>query len=78
MSPTVFPNPVNNTISVKTEFTINNISIFSSTGLLKKQINYNGKENLVNVEMLGFEPGLYIIEVKGSSGNIYKGKFIKN
>ena len=61
----VFPNPSRGSISVQSQFNINNIKIFDLTG--KCVINVNiGNENNYQMELPGLDNGLYLLQINNS------------
>ena len=72
---TIFPNPVNNilTIKIPENTSISNISITDLTG--KKVLEQNNNSTTVNVEKL--QNGIYLLQIV-SEGKTATSKFIKN
>jgi hypothetical protein len=75
----IYPNPVQNKIQIA----INNqgekveqIVIYDIGG--REILKENRMGYLINIDVSNFDKGVYIIKVKGSSGNVLSKKFIKN
>jgi hypothetical protein len=73
----VFPNPVINSIEIKSDYSLENaiISVFNLNG--RRVLNYKnvGGSNLVDLSSLSI--GEYILRVISFEGNIYSTKVLK-
>ncbi len=68
---TIYPNPANDFIEIKTDLKYNNISIIDVTGKTIKQVNSNNKIDISNLTT-----GIYFIKIIGTENAIIK-KFVK-
>ncbi|KIA90616.1 T9SS type A sorting domain-containing protein [Kaistella jeonii] len=73
----VYPNPVKDVLNFKlaNNLKVESIELFDMTG--KKVITVNSKATQ-GVNVAGFAKGTYILKVKGSDGNVYIQKVLKN
>lgn len=75
-----YPNPAQDFIEIKIPSAINNenylLNVFDVTG--KKITSQTGKCNNIVISVKNFDQGLYFIEIKTVTGEIYKSKFIVN
>ncbi len=69
----VYPNPTVGKVTVSSQGSIKKVQLFSSAGVIIKEINSNNSSNL-EVDFTSFVPGLYIlkVEIGGSKFNSYK------
>jgi hypothetical protein len=70
----VYPNPIENKLVIEIPETINKltsltIGIYSSNGVLIKDIETNG-ENVINIDMKNYAKGLYLIKLNCYNKNI--------
>lgn len=72
----LYPNPFKTVLSIRGK-EIDRIIIINSTGQIVKGEMINGVENL-NIDLEFLSNGLYIIEVTGKGGNVYREKIVKN
>lgn len=72
---TIYPNPTNSDLNIKSETIINSIEIFNSLGHRVYQEYINSKEKLIDISSLS--NGVYLIRFNTDNGYIKK-KFIKN
>ena len=66
----IFPNPATNSVNIKSQISINQISIINNFG----QMVFNGNfdSNSVRVNTSGFNKGIYMIQVKTVEGIIVR------
>ncbi|GAA3620302.1 T9SS type A sorting domain-containing protein [Flavivirga jejuensis] len=72
----IYPNPIINTITIKSEDAFNKISIYNVNGCLYKQISLLSNKTEIKVDLNKLNSGLYFIKVESLS-KIYTRKFIK-
>lgn len=60
----VYPNPSKNTITINSNFEIDDIAIFNTIG----QLVLNSKQSRINIEML--QKGVYFVKILTADGNI--------
>ncbi|MGN7866440.1 T9SS type A sorting domain-containing protein [Chryseobacterium sp. 22458] len=69
----VYPNPVKDILSIKTESSIEKVNVMNATGQkMKVEFSYN------RVNMSGLNAGLYWVEITLKNGEIISKKIIKN
>jgi hypothetical protein len=71
----IYPNPVKDVLSIKSEHMIIKISIFNTNGSLLKQVDYLGESN-VNLDVNQYPKGMYILKLETSEG-VGVHKFVK-
>ena len=73
----VFPNPVINSIEIKSDYSLENaiISVFDLNG--RRVLNYKNKEGRSFVDLSSLSVGEYILRVISAEGNIYSTKILK-
>jgi hypothetical protein len=67
----IYPNPVSNVLNIRTEKEIREIEIFSVTG---KSII---KSKKISIDLSNFNPGIFLLRITCSDGNIINSKFLK-
>ncbi|MFA7273754.1 MAG: T9SS type A sorting domain-containing protein [Crocinitomicaceae bacterium] len=72
----VYPNPTNSTLNIKTSSAANHISIISMDGKVVAESNLNGLTGAINVAEL--VNGVYFYEVSSSNGAVIRNTFVKN
>lgn len=66
----VFPNPLINTINVRSSSIMNSIEIFEISGnSILKELNINKEEHSINTESYNLISGIYIIKIHTNDGN---------
>lgn len=63
----MYPNPANNRVYVQAESEIQTISIYNTLGALVQVLNVNGEA--VELDLAGYNTGIYLINVKQANGN---------
>ena len=71
-----YPNPVINTLAIKSKDAFNKISIYNVNGQLNKQISLLSNKTEIKLDLNKLNSGLYFIKVE-SLNKIYTRKFIK-
>jgi hypothetical protein len=66
----IFPNPATNSVNIKSQNTISQISIINNFGQLVFSDNFDS--NSVQVNTSGFNKGIYMIQVKTVEGSLVK------
>lgn len=70
----IFPNPANDHVFINGDFHGNTqIQIYSTTGALVRE--YNAQESPLRLELIGLQPGIYMVRVLHDGGNEAVGKF---
>lgn len=70
---TIFPNPSNNFITIKSRESFSQLLIFNQMGqLIKEQHDIN--ENIISVNELA--EGMYWMQIESNSGEVYRSQFI--
>jgi hypothetical protein len=72
---TIFPNPATNLVNIKSQHSINQISIINNFGQMVFSGNFDS--NSAHVNTSGFNKGIYIVQVKTLEGSIVKKLVIK-
>jgi hypothetical protein len=72
---TIFPNPATNSVNIKSQYSINQISILNNIGQVVFSGNFDS--NSVQVNTSGFDKGIYMIQVKTMEGSLVKKLVIK-
>ena len=72
MNGIVFPNPAQNSIEIKTDFSFNHIEILDFKGRLVLK----AKENIIDISSL--PAGLYVTKIIADNGAVLMSKFVKN
>lgn len=62
----IYPNPVSDLLTVKSEETISHISIYNLLSVKVMEMTINNKEAVIDLSQL--EEGMYFIEMKGENG----------
>ncbi len=72
----VFPNPTPDKIffQLPQGVYIDSILLMDISG---RQVFYNTNNNVTSLDLTGYSPGVYFLQIKGSDGNNYTGKLIK-
>jgi hypothetical protein len=75
----IYPNPVHDNLQIAVNNQgekVEQIVIYDING--REILKENRTGYLINIDVSNFDKGVYIIKVKGSSGNVLSKKFIKN
>ena len=72
----IYPNPVNNVLTVELNDVISKISITGIDGKLIEQKEVNSK--VVTIDATNYSNGTYVYAIESMSGKIYRNSFIKN
>ena len=72
----VYPNPANTVLSIVGQSEMVDASFYDVTGKLLMQVELNGVLTR-NVDVSGFDKGLYILQVKDVTGKVNTVKFLK-
>lgn len=73
----IYPNPVKNTLFIKTDENIKGINIYNINGQLTTDYGLHTTDNNLNIDVTNLKSGIYIININTNKGNIVK-QFIKN
>lgn len=71
----IYPNPVNNSLSVKSADMITEVKIYDVTGTMVKQFENPGVEKVMDITVL--KSGVYFIRFKTTTGVYISRKFVK-
>jgi hypothetical protein len=72
----IFPNPVSDILYAESDTEIKGYSIFNITGIVvKEQVNLC--DFSVQVVMTGLKPGIYIVRIEFSNGEIFTARVVK-
>lgn len=71
----LFPNPVNNQITISGNKIMNELKIFNIFGTLVKETGVNAREVILDVDDLS--PGLYLINIHSSDNSWVSERIIK-
>lgn len=63
----MYPNPANNRVYVQAESEIQTVSIYNTLGALVQVLNVNSEA--VELDLAGYNTGLYLINIKQANGN---------
>ena len=74
---TLYPNPVNNYLNIKSNNSIKKIQIYSLQGRLEKTFLNTNTLNTKSIRVSELSSGMYLIKVEGSNGSVITTKFIK-
>ena len=66
----IYPNPVDDVLYIKSDNNIEEINIYNIVGI--KVATVNGQQTTVNVDMSGFNTGVYFVEVDGKTFRIIR------
>ena len=66
----IYPNPVDDVLYIKSDNNIEEINIYNIVGI--KMATVNGQQTTVNIDMSGFNSGVYFIEVDGKTFRIIR------
>lgn len=69
---TVYPNPVTDTVFIRTDENVKNVSIFSANGNLVR----SSDSNMKSIDVRGLTAGMYMVKITTPSGTVTK-KIIK-
>ena len=73
----IYPNPVNDRLYIETEVEIEDVVVYTITGVIVgQQTTDNGQQSL-SIDLSKLNAGIYIIKINTKEGNIVK-QFIKN
>jgi hypothetical protein len=75
MNVTVYPNPANDVLNIKTDVNATSVSIVSLDGKIVSSTNLNGTMNSVNVSNL--VAGVYFYTITSENGNSIRNSFVK-
>ncbi len=73
----LFPNPVTNQLTVKTEIKMKNIRLLSASGLLLNQVTVTKSRKQQTIDFSDFPKGVYFIEIGFDNGIFITKKVIK-
>ena len=73
----VFPNPVKDILNIKmaNNLKAESVELYDMTG---RKVNATSAKSIEGVNVAGFSKGIYILKVKGSDGNMYIQKVLKD
>jgi hypothetical protein len=77
----MYPNPAYETITVNfnvTEGSNNELVIYDVRGLIVDQIQLNASSNIVELDIVDYAPGIYLVELRNESGHVENQKFVKH
>ena len=74
---TIFPNPVTNTFNIRLGNHDETIQIVEVFNLLGSKVIMSEDNAQTDIDATALQKGMYLVRVKGSSGNVYFGKFVK-
>ena len=66
----IYPNPVDDVLYIKSDNNIEEINIYNIVGI--KVATINGQQTTVNIDMSGFNSGVYFVEVDGKTFRIIR------
>jgi len=67
----VYPNPINNSINVRSTSMLQSIEIFDLNGKsFLKEININKEEHTINIDNYNITSGVYIVKVATNNGSV--------
>ena len=66
----IYPNPVDDVLYIKSDKNIEEINIYNIVGI--KMSTVNGQQTTVNIDMSGFNSGVYFVEVDGKTYRIVR------
>ena len=66
----IYPNPVDDVLYIKSDNNIEEINIYNIVGI--KVATVNGQQTTVNIDMRGFNTGVYFVEVDGKTFRIIR------
>ena len=66
----IYPNPVDDVLYIKSDNNIEEINIYNIVGI--KVATVNGQQTTVNIDMSGFNSGVYFVEVDGKTFRIIR------
>ena len=66
----IYPNPVDDVLYIKSDNNIEEINIYNIVGI--KVATVNGQQTTVNIDMSGFNTGVYFVEVDGKTFRIIR------
>ena len=72
----IFPNPANDYLIVNNNETVQNISVFTTSGVMLLSENTNEKTTILNISKL--KAGIYILVLKVNENRCINRKFVKN
>ena len=72
----VFPNPVSNLLTVETSESINQASVYNSSGQLVKQIR-ESNGGLLQINVQDLESGMYVLKVE-TDNNTFVERIVKS
>ena len=66
----IYPNPVDDVLYIKSDNNIEEINIYNIVGI--KVATVNGQQTTVNIDMRGFNTGVYFVEVDGKTFRVIR------
>jgi beta-xylosidase len=72
------PNPATNYIQIDMPFNASHVSIYSADGLLHYSLPISENKTIIQIPVVSFPSGMYIVRIKDSKMNKLVGKFMKN
>ena len=66
----IYPNPVDDVLYIKSDNNIEEINIYNIVGI--KVATVNGQQTTVNIDMSGFNSGVYFVEVDGKTFRVIR------
>jgi len=73
----IYPNPSNGNFSIETKTGLDQINVYSLTGVLVETIGVKNKANIVEVSLKNLQSGIYLIELKNENDKSWEKIIIK-
>lgn len=73
----VYPNPVNDKLYIEAEVKIENVAIYTITGVMVGQQRTENGQQTLTIDLSGLNSGIYFVKINSDNGEIVK-KIVKN
>ena len=68
----IYPNPVNDRLYIETQSSIEDLVIYTTTGVIVGQQSTVNRQQTLSIDMSELNSGIYFVEIKTNDGNIVK------
>ena len=72
----IYPNPANDRLYIETEAEINDVVIYTITGVIVGQQTTDNRQQSLSIDLSGLNAGIYFVKINTNQGEIVK-RFIK-
>ena len=73
----IYPNPVNDKLFIETEVEINEVAIYTITGVMVGQQTTDNRQQTLSIDVTDLNSGVYFVKIVTDNGEVVK-RFVKN